>query len=249
MKLTITKFIIPILFILLWQASTAGHGQNFQILPSPVKVFLAIINLFREGQIITDILVSLKHVLIGFLIASPIGIAVGIVLGYSKTAKKLLAPLIEFIRPIPPIAWIPLAILWFGIGDNPAYFLVFLGAFFPIMTNAYFGVVSVEENYKRAALSLGAGKKEIMADIILPAASPSIFTGLKTGLGISWFMVITAELVGSQSGLGYMIQLNRLLLHTDKVIAGMVIIGICGYFMNKTMEILEDKLLPWRPTS
>lgn len=246
MKPIIVKLLIPVIFILLWQALTAGDSQNIQILPSPVKVFLAIINLFGQGGVITDILVSLKHVFIGFFIASLAGIIAGVAFGYSKIAKTLFMPLTEFIRPIPPIAWIPISILWFGIGDNPAYFLVSLGAFFPIMANAYFGVISVEENYKRAALSLGAGRKEILLDIILPASWPSIFTGLKTGLGISWFMVIVAELVGSQSGLGYMIQLNRLLLHTDKVVAGMIIIGICGYLMNKAMEILERRLLPWR---
>ncbi len=249
MKSTIIKLLMPTILMALWQITTGSGTHGLGILPPPSKVLVSFLNLFIQKEVITDIIVSIKHVVIGFLISSAAGITVGAIFGCSKTIKMLLGPILEFLRPIPSIAWIPLAILWFGIGDKPAYFLVFLGAFPPIMHNAYFGVISVEENHKRAALSLGAKKKEFLVDIILPASLPSIFTGLKIGLGISWFIVITAELVGSQSGLGYMIQLNRLLLQTDKVVAGMIIIGILGYLMNKGMEYLESKIMPWRIVS
>jgi NitT/TauT family transport system permease protein/sulfonate transport system permease protein len=249
MKSIILKLIIPSIIIILWQTLSVKGMQAIGILPPPSKVIAAILNLFTQESVTADIFVSVKHVAIGFSIASLTGIATGVLFGCSKTIKTLLWPVVEFLRPVPPISWIPLSILWFGIGDKPAYFLVFLGAFFPIMSSVYFGVISVEENHKRAALSLGAGRKELLKDIIFPASLPSIFTGLKTGLGISWFMVIVAELVGSQSGLGYMIQLNRLLLRTDKVIGGMVIIGACGFLMNKIMEYLEHRLIPWRAVS
>ena len=240
------KIIVPIIFLLVWQILTINNSNTLTILPSPIKVLSATINLFLNESVVFDIIVSLKHVLIGFGFASIIGITVGISLGYSKIIKEYFGSLLEFFRPIPPIAWIPLSILWFGIGDKPAYFLVFLGSFFPIMTQTYFGVISINENQIRAALSLGANRKQLITDIILPASLYSVFSGLKTGLGIGWFMVITAELVGSQSGLGYLIQLNRLLLKTDNVIALMIIIGILGYIINKIMKYFEFKLIPWQ---
>lgn len=246
MRSIILKLLLPTIILSFWQIFSFGHIQSLEILPPPSKIIVAIYTLFARESVLNDMIVSLKHVAIGFSLAAFFGVVSGIILGCSKTAKTMFNPILEFLRPIPPISWIPLAILWFGIGDKPAYFLVFLGAFFPILSSVYFGVISVEENHKRAALSLGAGKKEHLFDIILPSALPHIFTGLKTGLGISWFMVIVAELVGSQSGLGYMIQLNRLLLRTDNVIGGMIIIGICGYLMNEIMAKLERKLIPWR---
>lgn len=249
MKFKILKFIPPVVIILLWQIFSGGGGQSLKILPPPSQVVAAVWNLFTKESALTDVLASLKHVAIGFALAAFFAIATGLIFGCSKAIKNALNPILEFLRPIPPISWIPLAILWFGIGDKPAYFLVFLGAFFPIMGSVYFGVISVEENHKRAAMSLGAGKKERLLNVILPSALPAIFTGLKTGLGISWFMVIVAELVGSQSGLGYLIQLNRLLLRTDNVIGGMIIIGVCGYLMNEVMAQLERRLVPWRAVS
>lgn len=246
MKSIALKLVVPIAIVLLWQMLTVYGKWSAAILPPPTKVFFATVDMFTKDSVIIDILVSIKHVAVGFALASLLGVSVGVLFGYSRRAKMLLGSMLEFLRPIPPIAWIPLAILWFGIGDRPAYFLVFLGAFFPIMSNAYFGVVSIEENHKRAALSLGANQEALLKDVVLPASLPYIFTGLKTGLGISWFMVIVAELVGSQSGLGYMIQLNRLLLQTDKVIGGMIIIGLCGYLMNRAMVYFERKLMPWK---
>ncbi|PIP86723.1 nitrate ABC transporter permease, partial [Candidatus Campbellbacteria bacterium CG22_combo_CG10-13_8_21_14_all_43_18] len=162
-----------------------------------------------------------------------------------KWVSRLISPILELLRPIPPIAWIPLAILWFGIGNNPAYFLVFLGAFFPIFSNTYLGVSSVEETYKRAAYSLGATKKEIITDIILPASMPQIFTGLKIGLGVGWMVVIAAELVGAQSGLGYMIQLNRFLLNSPEIITGMITIGVIGFLLNLLITKIEKMTTPW----
>ena len=229
----------------IWQISTLNTNDALAILPPPTKVLIALFNLFVYESIFIDIIASLKHILVGFIFAAIFGSMTGILLGYSEKIREYFGFLIEFLRPIPPIAWIPLSILWFGIGDGPAYFLVFLGAFFPIMTQAYFGVSSISENQIRASLSLGAKKKHLLLEIILPASLPSIFSGLKTGLGIAWFMVITAELIGSQSGLGYLIQLSRLLLKTDDIIALMVIIGVIGYLMNSFMRYAESKFIPW----
>jgi len=237
-------FIIPIfLFIIVWWViSKIFH--NAQLLPDPIIVGKTFITSLKNG-LFNDAIASIQRVLFGFLIASVLGVFLGLLCGINKWVSRLISPILELLRPIPPIAWIPLAILWFGIGNNPAYFLVFLGAFFPIFSNTYLGVSSVEETYKRAAYSLGATKKEIITDIILPASMPQIFTGLKIGLGVGWMVVIAAELVGAQSGLGYMIQLNRFLLNSPEIITGMITIGVIGFLLNLLITKIEKMTTPW----
>jgi len=237
-------FLIPvILFLIIWHVFSLTFS-NSQLLPSPIVVFETLADSLKE-DLLKDVIASVQRVVIGFLVAAILGIFLGMLSGMNILISRLVSPILELLRPIPPIAWIPLAILWFGLGNNPAYFLVFLGAFFPIFTNTYFGMSTIEENYKRAAYSLGATKKKIIFDILLPASLPHMFVGLKVGLGIGWMAVITAELVGAQSGLGYMIQMNRVLLNVPKVIVGMVAIGIVGFLLNILIVKIEHKLIPW----
>lgn len=237
-------FLIPIfLFVIFWWIiSVIFH--NAQLLPDPIIVWKTFV-VSLKGNLIGDTISSIQRVLFGFLIASVFGVLLGLVCGVNKWASRLITPILELLRPIPPIAWIPLAILWFGIGNSPAYFLVFLGAFFPIFSSTYLGVSSVEETYKRAAYSLGATKKEIITDVIFPASMPQIFTGLKIGLGVGWMVVIAAELVGVQSGLGYMIQLNRFLLNSPEIITGMATIGLVGFLLNLLITKMEKLAIPW----
>jgi ABC-type nitrate/sulfonate/bicarbonate transport system permease component len=188
---------------------------------------------------------SLWRVSVGFILAAILGIFIGFLIAINEKARIYISSILEILRPIPPIAFIPIAILWFGIGNGPAYFLVCFGAFFPIFTNTFFGVISINPIHKNAALCLGATKKMLVFDVMIQAAMPFITAGLKTGIGVAWFCVIAAELVGAQSGLGYMIQLNRLTLQSEKVIAGMIIIGVVGYLMNRLMTVIQKKLVPW----
>lgn len=243
------RLLLPIIsFLLLWQILSSLGILNPQFLPSPLNVGRELVDSLINQNLLVDVFASLKRVVIGFLLAAVLGIGIGLFVGLNRSAADFVTPLIELFRPIPSMAWIPLAILWFGLGDKPAYFVVSLGAFFPIFTNALFGVMAVEEIYKRAAYSLGATKRHFITDILIPASLPHIFAGMRIGLGVGWFAVITAELIGAQSGLGYMIQLNRLLLETPKVIVGMVVIGIIGFLLNKLMVRAEYKLVPWKKT-
>ncbi|MCU0652930.1 MAG: ABC transporter permease [Candidatus Pacebacteria bacterium] len=238
---------VPILLLLfVWQVCSWAGFLNSQFLPSPLALMSEIVDSFANQHLLGDIFASLKRVLIGFTIAAATGVSLGIFAGTNQVARSFISPLAEIFRPIPPIAWIPIAILWFGLGDKPAFFLVFLGAFFPIFTNSMLGALSLEETHRRAAYSLGADKKHFLADILLPASLPHIFAGMKIGLGVSWMAVITAELVGSQSGLGYMIQFNRFLLNTPKVVVGMVVIGAIGFLLNRLMARVEAALVPWK---
>ncbi|MEK7172674.1 MAG: ABC transporter permease subunit, partial [Patescibacteria group bacterium] len=187
------------------------------------------------------------RVLIGFIFAVITAIPLAILCGYSRHLSGFIKPFVELLRPIPPIAWIPIAILLFGLGDQSSYFIVFLGAFFPIFTNSYFGVISLPVIYKNVAKSFEIKKSVFIVRILFCFALPYIFTGLKIGIGMAWMSLIAAELIGAQSGLGYFIQMNRLLLRIDNVVLGMVLIGLIGYILTKFLTVLEQVAMPWLP--
>jgi NitT/TauT family transport system permease protein len=168
-------------------------------------------------------------------------------MAYSRRISLLISPIVTFLRPIPPIAWIPIAILWFGIGDKPSFFITAVAAFFPIFINSYAGGHSVRPEHIHAARSLGAGPRALFLRIYLPSAMPMIATGLRIGLGQSWMAVVTAELIAAHSGLGYMIQANRLALETGLVLVGMCVIGLLGAAMSIVLEAFERYVLvPWK---
>jgi len=219
--------------------------HNNVLLPSPLEVIVALIVQLRQGTILIDVAMSLERVAIGFLLAALIAIPLGILSGYNRRLNNIVKPFVELLRPIPPIAWIPIAILLFGIGDGASYFIVFLGAFFPIFTNAYFGAISMPVIYRNVAQSFEIKKSDFIAKILFYFSLPYIFTGLKIGIGMAWMSLIAAELIGAQSGLGYFIQLNRLLLRIDNVVVGMIFIGVIGLILTKSLTILERKIMPW----
>ncbi len=190
---------------------------------------------------------SLKRVIIGFALAVMAAIPLAILCGYSKHLSDFVKPYVELLRPIPPIAWIPIAILLFGLGDQSSYFIVFLGSFFPIFSNTYFGATSLPVIYKNVAKSFEIKKSVFIFKILFYFSLPYIFTGLRIGIGMAWMSLIASELIGAQSGLGYFIQLNRLLLRIDNVILGMIIIGVIGYILTKLLVILEKIVMPWLP--
>ncbi len=241
------KSVISVLVVVvLWEILCSSGFMKSALLPPPSAILLALGELLRCGDLLNDAAQSLQRVFVGFGIAAVLGIVCGVLSGISRAFSDYVSPLLEILRPIPPVAFIPIAVLWFGIGDNPAYFLVAFGAFFPIFTNTLSGILSVNPLHRDAALCLGASPRMMLFDVILPASLPYLIAGLKTGLGTAWFCVIVAELVGAQSGLGYMIQLNRLTLQSEKVLAGMVVIGILGYSMNRGMVLAQRRLVRWQ---
>ena len=200
----------------------------------------------KDGRLIGDTFHSLRRVVIGFSLSAVLAVSLGILAALIKPLGDLIRPIVDLIQPIPPIAWIPIAFLWFGFGDQPAYFLVGLGAFFPVFTNAFMGVSLVDQETVEVAHCHGASRSLLFREVILPQALPLIFAGLHTGLGVAWMVVITAELVGAQSGLGYMIQVSRAQLQAEQVVAGMVVIGVTGYGLNWIVIILARWAMPWR---
>lgn len=240
------KIISILVVVVIWQWWFALSPTNYHFLPSPAEIIWALRDGLTDGQIVIHIADSLRRVLFGFLIASFVGIILGLLFGYYKKTSDFLKPIIEVLSPIPPIAWIPIAILLFGLGDNSAYFIVFLGGFFPIFTNTYVGATTLPKIYKNVSDSFEIKRSIFFRKILFCYSLPYIFTGLRIGMGMSWMSVIAAELVGAQSGLGYFIQLNRLLLRTDNVILGMILIGIVGMILNKIIVLFGELSMPWR---
>lgn len=219
-----------------------AHALGPTRLPSPLAVARAGSEMLAEGGLLLDVRASLTRVAVGFTAAALLGLAVAALVTLAGRWGDGLRALIEALRPIPPIAWVPLAVLWFGLGDGSAWFIVGLGAFFPIAAQAVWGLGHCPEAYLELARSLGASASLTLLRVRLPAALPALAAGLRTGLGVAWTSVIAAELVGAQSGLGYRIQLHRLTLETEKVLAGMACIGLCGALMGRLGNWLERRL-------
>ncbi|MGH2361072.1 MAG: ABC transporter permease [bacterium] len=240
------RFTAVVLGCLAWELGVRFGWIDGRLFPPPTEIAKAIVVMAQLGLLWADIRASVVRVTVGFLIASLVAIGMAVLLARWKRLAFYLMPVVEMVRPISVIAWIPIAILWFGLGDRPAWFIIFLGSFFPIFTNTYVGVRSVETVHINVARCLGAGRLLFLREVLLPSALPYILTGMRVGLGVGWMCVIAAELIAAQSGLGYMIQLGRVMLETEKVIAGMIVIGVIGYVMNQTMVWFERKLTPWR---
>ena len=234
-----------VLIVIVWESLVQLNVLNRDILPPPSALAFTILELIRSGVLFINMMGSLIRVLIGFGIAVLLGINSGLVLGTFPRVGQRIVPLFDLIRPIPPIAWIPIAILWFGLGNQSAIFIVVIGAFFPIFLNTYNGVRLVNQNYINMARCLGANTRLIMSDILFPAALPQIITGLRVGIGMAWMSVIAAEMIGAREGLGYAIQLNRTMLETEAVLVNMIVIGLMGWAMNYFIIYLEQWATCW----
>jgi len=247
--LRITQFWLLVAFVVAWQCvSVFGLRFNPQLdvmLPPPTAVFSAALDLIRRGVLMTHIIDSLYRVLLAVGTACVIGIPLGLAMGWFPRFRRAVDPLLEFIRPIPPLAWIPLSILWFGIGDTQIVYIIFLAAFFPIVLNSMAGARDVDIYLVRASQSLGARPGELFTTVVLPAALPNVFTGVRVGLGIGWMALVAGELVAAPSGLGYLINNARTLFRSDYILLGMVLIGVLGLLLDYGMRRLALLIMPW----
>jgi len=230
-----------------WWLITATGWANPALLPTPVTVIKAFVEMTMDGSIFLHIATSVARALGGFLIAAVIGIPLGILVGRSHWAFAIVDPWVEMLRPVPPIAFLPLVVLWFGIGETSKLVVVAYGAMFPILINTVHGVRSIENSLIRAARALGASNRQIFYLVVLPAAVPSVVTGLRLGAGMAIFVLVAAELLGSSSGLGWLIMDSREHFFTDRIMVGIVTLGVVGYLINRGLLIAERLLVRWRP--
>ncbi len=248
-----SRIIIPILLLAIWQCFSFIGVLPASKLPSPAEIAVGLESLITTGMppghpLHWHILSSLNRVLAGFFSAVVVALPMGLVMGWSRTIRQVLEPIIEFIRPIPPLAWIPIAILWFGIGVQSAAFIIFLGAFFPILLNTTYGVRRIDPILIDAARTLNASSLDIFIKVLLPGAIPSIITGIRIGIGISWMTLIAAEFTGVKYGygLGYMIMTARDIQRPDLIFAGMFVFGGIGFSVDVFVRFIERKIIRWR---
>jgi NitT/TauT family transport system permease protein len=235
----------PLTVLILWELAVRLHLVNPAILPPPSQVFVRWLEYATSGELLRDAGASLLRVGVGFGIGAGLALPLGLLMGANDRTYQFLNPLVQLIRPIPPIAFIPLAILWFGLGNPPAFFLISLGAFFPILVNTIAGVRNVDAIYLRAAQNLGARGPMLFCRVILPASLPHILTGARVAVGVAFIVVIVAEMIAVNSGLGYRILEAREYFWSDKIIAGMLSIGIIGLAIDTAMARLNRRLLRW----
>lgn len=245
-SLRLGRFAVPVALLLLWEGVSrfALDDTTRALLPPPTAVAAAAWELILSGELIRNLSASLKREFFAFL-WSVAAIPLGIAMGWWRRVNDQIDPIVEILRPIPPLAWIPLSILWFGVGDLQNQFIIFLGIFFPILLNTITGVRGVEPNLVRAARCLGANESAILWRVVLRAALPQIVTGVRIGLGVGWMALVAAEIVGANSGLGFMINDARTLLRTDIVIVGMIAIGLVGLALDLMIRELSRRSLPW----
>ncbi len=237
---------LPIVVIAFFWFYITGKGEvNTVVLPTPAMVWNTLTTKVLNGTLFSELLVSIVRVLQGYFLAAFFGIGLGILVGLSKNMQKLTEIIIQVLRPIPPIAWIPLVILWMGIGEGSKVFLIFLGGFFTNLINVSEGIYYTDSKILEVAKVLETPKWKVVTQVIIPAALPSIFTGLRVSLGSCWSCVVAAELVASTSGIGYMISNARNYGQMDTVIVGMLAIGVVGKLMDVLLKWIESKALVW----
>ena len=235
--------------ILLWHLATLYNFNffiNFENIPSPVKVANAFFVHLTEPVFYTHILVSIRRILIAYGLAVLLGVVTGLLVGRSRLARATVLPYIEVIRPIPAVAWIPLAILMWPTEESSIIYITFLGALFPIILNTIHGVEQTPEVMIRAALSLGANKLQVFWHVVLPAAMPSIATGLAIGMGVSWFSLLAGEIISGQYGIGYFTWDAYSLINYPDIVVGMLVIGGLGTLSTYLIRIATRPALRWK---
>lgn len=253
LKPTVLALIVPALLLAFWQVATTL--QWTRLIPTPYAVAEYMVDFAVGGiyddaysaTLLTHLLASMSRVYGGFALAALFALPIGLMIGRMPWARMLLDPFLQVMRPIPVTAWLPLSMILFGLGAKSAFALVCLGAFYPILLNTVFGVRAVDPKLFEAASMLGCRGNAQFYKVVLPAAVPSIFTGLRLGLGLAWFVIVVGEMTGVPQGLGAVIMDGRTLSRTELVICGMIVIGLAGYLSDRIVVAIGNRLLRWSP--
>ena len=245
--------IVPLCLLLFWDFMVRWTGTRLIPLPGDVAIMMwdfafgGIYNDAYSASLPIHFWKSVQRVYGGFFLAATIAIPLGLMIGRIPLLRAMLDPTLSLLRPIPVTAWLPLSMIFFGLGPKSAIFLVFLGAFYPILLNTIFGVKSVDARLFEAAEMLGCSGSQLFRAVVLPAALPSIFNGLRLGAGFAWILIVVGEMTGVSEGLGAVIMDGRTLSRTDLVITGMIIIGITGFLSDRILVMLSNYFLRWSP--
>jgi taurine transport system permease protein len=235
-----------ICFIGLWEALAASGVIDAEFFPPPTRVSGELAKLLGDGTLITYALVSTRRVLTGFAFSATIGTALGILLGTTRPLRWVVQPVISIIRPLPSLAWIPLSLLWLGIGEEQKYAIVFMGTLAPLVVFVTDATLRIDPLYVRAAQNLGASRIAVMWEVVLPAALPSIVSALKVTLALAWTCIVSAEMVGAKDGLGYLIWNAKDWSNVAQVICGMLAISATVLVLDSALRSIEHRFIPWQ---
>ena len=234
--------------LVLWQLASANKWNlivNFENVPAPTAVCAAAVNLVQSPKFQSHLVSSIGRVFAGFGSATMLAIAIGLAVGRSRLASNVLMPPLELLRPIPAVAWIPLAVLMFPNPEESMVYITFVGAFYPILLNTIHGVASIDPKLTFASLTLGAPRLRVLSEVIVPGAMPSIVTGLSIGMGNAWFSLVTAEMVAGQFGIGYYTWESYTLQKYPDIVLGMITIGVLGMLSSLLIKRIAWHFLPW----
>jgi len=238
--------VVLILVIALWTITAAMRFYPESAFPDPLSVLKAFPEEIRSGSLSRDIIASLFRVFAGFLLACLLGIPLGLWIGLNLRARLALLPLVNFFRNISPIVWIPFAVLWFGVGDNSAIFLIFNSTIFPLTLATAAAVANITEIYFRVARDYGLKGTELLTQVTIPAIMPQIITALRVGMGLSWLVAVAAEMIAGQDGLGYMVWDARNGLRTDRMLVAAIVIGIIGVLLDRLLiQLTQLRSVRW----
>ncbi len=238
--------IVPLLVLIIWQVTVSRHVFSELILVPPLTIPDTFMYLFRSGDLISHIFVSLNRVFLGFLVGASAGFVLGFGMGFSPVMSRTIKPLVKALQQVPEFAWMPLIILLFGIDELPKIIFIAIGAFYPMLFNTYQGVSSVPTSYHELAKVFDYNSHRYFLKVLIPSALPSIITGIRHSLGMAWIFVVGAELFGTDNGIGYIMIQGRQLFQIDVVMAALIVIGILGFTLNYVLQIIEQFLLRGR---
>lgn len=237
--------LLPLALVALWQQLSTSGAYSPSQLPTPASVGSALVELIERGTYWTHVAISVQRVLLGFAIGASIGIIIGSLVGLSSIASKLLSPTIQAIRAVPSLAWVPLLVLWMGIFEGPKVTLVAIGAFFPVFTTVASGFMHVDRKLLEVGRAYGLRGPSLASQILLPAAAPTIFAGLRLGLAQSWLFVVAAELIASSKGLGFLLIDSQNTSRTDILLLAIISLAILGKTTDALLALAEKRLLRW----
>lgn len=242
------RYASPVVLVLGWQVACSTGLLSTRVVASPVQILMTGWALTRDGTLQTNLGVSLLRAGVGLIIACVVGITLALVAGLSRLGEEIVDAPLQILRTLPALALVPLFILWFGIGETPKIALVALGSGFPIYLNLYKGIRSIDPKLLEMTRTLGLSRVATIREVILPGALPDLLVGLRFAVGLSWLMLVVAEQINADSGIGHMMMDAEDFLRTDIILVGLVIYGLLGLISDQAVRLVEHRLLAWRPS-
>jgi len=241
----VRKLVSPLTIVVIWEALARLDWINVLIMPPPSQILQHFGEMLVNLEIVKHTASSLGRVAVGYALAVATAIPLGVLMGWFRPVDIVVDPLVELIRPVSPIAILPLAILWFGIGDASKIFIIWLSCMFPVLLNTYAGVKGLDRSFIYAATSLGASNWEVLRTVAVPSALPQIYAGMRVSLGIGLIVIISSEMVAARHGLGYMILTAQQTFNVEEIFVGIIVIGLLGFSADHGLRRLKSRFLPW----